>query len=106
MREVTILDMEAPVPALPSSSSSSQNCQNASPRFTAVASDALLTPLAPPAPPSLTTSSPPTSESYRTANDRTIQTGTQEHPIVIEELEEEWRCTLCNQQGHDCDTPI
>ena len=95
MREIRILDMEAPVPA--------------SPIFSPETSDALLTPLAPPAPPSLTTSSPPTSESYRTVNDRTIQTGTQEHPIVIEELEEDWRCTWCNQHEHDyedCNTLI
>ena len=64
-REVTIVDMEIPPP----------------PSYD----------LAPPTPPSPITS-PPTSESNRSANDRTIQTGTQEHPIIIEEFED-WRCT-------------
>ena len=82
MREVMILDMEAQVPASPSSSSSSHPCRNASPRFTAAASDALLTPLAP-SPPSPTPTS--SSSSYRSATSRSLLLGTQENPIVIEE---------------------
>ena len=102
-----ILDMEAPPPPSYDSSTSPLPLRNASPTFTAETADALHIPLAPPTPPP-PIASPPTSESNRSVNDRTIQTGTQEHPIVIEDFED-WRCTQCNQQGHDyedCDTPI
>ena len=106
-REITILDMEIPPPPSYDSSTSSLPLRRTSLTFTTEVADATLTPLALPTPPSPTTS-PPTSESNRSVNDRTIQTGTQQHPIIIEDFED-WRCTRCNQRGHDyedCDTPI
>ena len=98
-RETTVLVYDSPT--------SSLSLRNASPTLSIEAADATRVPLAPSIPPSPTTS-PPTSESNRSTNDRIIHIGTQEHPIVIEEFED-WRCTRCNQQGHDyedCDTPI
>ena len=95
-RETTILNYDSSIPL-----------RNASPTLSIEAADATRIPLAPSAPPSPMTS-PPSSESNRSVNDRIIYIGTQEHPIVIEEFED-WRCTRCNQRGHDyedCDTPI
>ena len=72
--EVTILDIEAPVPASPNSSFSSDSHRNASPRFTVEAADALLISLAPPSPPSLTPTS--SSSSYRSVISGSLLLGT------------------------------
>src|SRR5712664_3920 len=85
-REVTILSMEDFAPR--------------SPVITPESADALLHPL----PPSTTSSS----SSYRSANDRSLSLGTQEHPIVVED-DDDFDCTRCNQNGHlrnECDTPL
>jgi hypothetical protein len=73
----------------------------ASPTIAPETVDALLIPLPPPSPPA---SSSPSNESAES-----LSLGTQTHPIIIEDEDDEFNCTRCNQWGHrrvDCDTPI
>jgi hypothetical protein len=104
-------------PGRPSSSSSSSHSSlddtnvtrqapvPASPVIAPETADALLIPLPPSSPASASSSS-----SHTSADDRSLSLGTQTHPIVIEDDDNDLIiCTRCNQIGHvlsDCDARI